>query len=118
LNDAASPKWMPLVERVKQQTGSEPDAFALAAYDAFWVSALLHALKDETNRDISLNQVLPRIAEFYFGATGWTALNEAGDRRYGDFDFWAIREVNGVLAWKKVVKYQSTPGQRGTIIEL
>ncbi len=118
LNDAASPKWKPLVERVKQQTGSEPDAFALAAYDAFWVSALLHVLKDESNRDITLSQVLPRIAEFYFGATGWTALNEAGDRRYGDFDFWAIREVNGVLAWKKVVKYQSNPGQRGTIIEL
>jgi branched-chain amino acid transport system substrate-binding protein len=118
LNDAARPKWQPLAERVKQQTGSEPDAFALAAYDAFWVSVLLHALKDESNRAIPLNQVLPRIAELYFGATGWTALNAAGDRRYGDFDFWAIREVNGALAWKKVVKYQSNPGQVGTVIEL
>jgi branched-chain amino acid transport system substrate-binding protein len=118
LSDAASPKWMPLSARVKQQIGSEPDAFALAAYDAFWVSALLHALKDETNRAISLNQVLPRIAELYFGASGWTALNEAGDRRYGDFDFWAIREVNGTFAWKKVVKYQSNPGQPGSVIEL
>jgi branched-chain amino acid transport system substrate-binding protein len=118
LNDAARPKWLPLAKRVKQQPGSEPDAFALAAYDACWVSALLHALKDERNQAIPLHQVLPRIAELYFGATGWTALNAAGDRRYGDFDFWAIREVNGVLAWKKVVKYQSNPGQAGTVIEL
>jgi branched-chain amino acid transport system substrate-binding protein len=118
LSAAAGPKWMALTERVKQQLGSEPDAFALAAYDACWVSALLHTMKDESSRAIFLNQVLPRVAELYCGATGWTALNEAGDRRYGDFDFWAIREVNGVLAWKKVVKYQSNPGQPGSVIEL
>jgi branched-chain amino acid transport system substrate-binding protein len=118
LSAAAGPKWMALTEKVKQQLGSEPDAFALAAYDACWVSALLHTLKDESNRAIFLNQVLPRVAEFYCGATGWTALNEAGDRRYGDYDFWAIREVNGVYAWKKVVKYQSNPGQPGSVIEL
>jgi len=118
LNPAAQPRWMPLSQRVKQQTGSEPDAFALAAYDAFWVIALLHVLKDETRRAIYSNQVLPRVADLYFGATGWTRLNEAGDRRYGDYDFWAIREVNGALAWKKVVTFQSNPDQPGTIREL
>jgi len=54
----------------------------------------------------------------YSRATGWTHLNEAGDRQYGDYDFWAIREVNGALAWKKVVTFQSNPGQPGTIKDL
>jgi len=118
LNLAAQPKWLPLSQRVKQQIGNEPDAFALAAYDAFWVIALLHALKDETQRAVYSNQVLARVADLYFGATGWTSLNEAGDRRSGDYDFWAIREVNGALAWKKVLTFQSNPDQPGTIIEL
>jgi branched-chain amino acid transport system substrate-binding protein len=118
LNPAAEPKWRPLSQRVKQQIGSEPDAFAFAAYDAFWVIALLHVLKDETRRSIYSSQVLGRVADLYFGATGWTHLNEAGDRRYGDYDFWAIREVNGALAWKKVVTFQSNPGQPGTIRDL
>jgi branched-chain amino acid transport system substrate-binding protein len=115
---AASPKWTPLSERVQQLTGREPDAFAFAAYDAFWVIALLHALKDETTQKIRVDQALPRIAELYFGATGWTALNAAGDRRYGDYDFWAIREVAGSFSWVKVLRYQSNPGQPGTVIDL
>ena len=118
LNLAAQPKWLPLSQRVKQQIGNEPDAFALAAYDAFWVIALLQALKDETRTAVYSNQVLARVADLYFGATGWTRLNEAGDRQYGDYDFWAIREVNGALAWKKVLTFQSNPDQPGTIIEL
>ena len=118
LNPAAQPKWLPLSQRVKQQIGNEPDAFALAAYDAFWVIALFHVLKDETRRAVYSNEVLPRVADLYFGATGWTRLNEAGDRKYGDYDFWAIREVNGALAWKKVLTFQSNPDQPGTIIEL
>jgi hypothetical protein len=47
---------------------------------------------------------------------GNTSLNEAGDRKHGDYDFWAIRANNGnssnsndesVFAWGQVGRFQS-----------
>lgn len=46
-----------------------------------------------------------------YGATGWTVLNEAGDRRYGDFDFWAVRMENGVPRWVRVAQYATRTGR-------
>jgi hypothetical protein len=46
-------------------------------------------------------------AATHYGATGWTVLDKAGDRRYGDFDFWAVRVVNGQPAWTRVGRYES-----------
>jgi hypothetical protein len=38
-------------------------------------------------------------------------LNEAGDRRYGDFDFWAIRMQDGMPRWTRVALYEGRTGR-------
>jgi hypothetical protein len=48
-----------------------------------------------------------------FGTTGWTVLNEAGDRQFGNFDFWALREVDGVRQWQRVGHYNTASGELG-----
>jgi hypothetical protein len=44
-------------------------------------------------------------ANKYQGITGSLALNLAGDRVNGDFDFWAVRLENGSYAWVRIGTY-------------
>ena len=103
----AALKWAPIAERIKEMVGFNPDAFALGVYDAAWVAAQTLALdKNRTDFDF-FKQEFPVVAGSFFGATGWTVLNDAGDRRFGNFDFWAIRDVNGTKQWQLVAFYDS-----------
>jgi branched-chain amino acid transport system substrate-binding protein len=59
-------------------------------------------------RDIErLKRAFTTASSTHYGATGWSVLNEGGDRRYGDFDFWAIRLEDGAPRWTRVAVYQS-----------
>jgi branched-chain amino acid transport system substrate-binding protein len=99
--------WEPLVARIRDLTDQEADARALAVYDAVWVVARGYIASGATQDVETLKRAVTTAADRHFGATGWTALNEAGDRRHGDFDFWAIRRLNGVLRWTRVAVYES-----------
>lgn len=41
-------------------------------------------------------------ADSYTGVTGSTTLNQAGDRVFADFDFWAIRPDNHAVRSREV----------------
>jgi branched-chain amino acid transport system substrate-binding protein len=110
-DDGAADQWTPIAERIMDRVGYAPDPFALAVYDAVWLAAKTLGCRQSIFQVADFVQnALPDVAGHFFGATGWTALNEAGDRRYGDFDFWAILEVNGTLQWKLVARYKSIYG--------
>ena len=54
----------------------------------------------------SFKQKFREISSKYKGITGNTTLNNVGDRRFGDYDLWAIRTMNkGNFAWGRVGKY-------------
>ena len=103
--------WEPLAERIRQRTNVEPDAFALAVYDAVWVVARGYVASGATRDLVRLKQAFTTAARSGYGATGWTVLNEAGDRRYGDFAFWAIRRVGGVPRWTRVAYFETRTGR-------
>ena len=44
-------------------------------------------------------------ADHYRAITGSTALDAAGDRLNGDFDFWAVRLRDGNYTWVRVGTY-------------
>jgi branched-chain amino acid transport system substrate-binding protein len=103
----ARDKWQPLVDLCFAKTGISPDAYALAAYDATMVAGLNASYKKSAPR-LSRHEILPETANHYFGATGWTRLDDVGDRADGDFDFWALRPgSNGQPEWKVVCHYNS-----------
>ena len=65
-----------------------------------------------TNNINYLKNTLVRIADSYNGVTGNTELNQNGDRKYGDYDFWAVARNNNTnndthdaFTWKRVSKY-------------
>ena len=105
-SDTARAKWEPLVKTVTAGTGIEPDAFALAAYDAAWC-ALLARLLAGSGDVPTWKAYLSLAAETFFGATAWGRLNANGDRAFGDFEFWALAKPNGTPQWVSVAQYEN-----------
>lgn len=107
LEEGAKEIWEPLAGRIRARTNLEPDAFALAVYDAVWVVARGYIASGATRDIEKLKHAFTTAAATGYGATGWMVLNEAGDRKHGDYDFWAIRAVDGKPAWIRIARYES-----------
>jgi hypothetical protein len=107
VDEGARDIWEPLAARIRARTNVEPDAFALTIYDAVWVVARGYIASGATLNIEQLKHAFTTAASTQFGATGWTVLNAAGDRKYGDFDFWAVREVAGAPAWVRVAQFET-----------
>ncbi len=110
-DEGAREIWGPLVEQIRARTGNEPDGFALAVYDAVWVAARGYTASGATQDIERLKNAFTTAAATHYGATGWAVLDEAGDRRYGDFDFWAIRMRDGAPRWIRVAVYEGRTGR-------
>jgi len=90
---------------IKSETGIEPDAYALAAYDAVWVIAKMVTALPVSNTSYDLTKKVFNIeSSKYFGITGPLMLNVAGDRSTGSFDYWGIVLESGSYKWKLVGK--------------
>jgi branched-chain amino acid transport system substrate-binding protein len=106
LPDSLQSKWQPISDEIEARTGIKPDAFALSTYDVLFV--LERALQDVGNLKHfeAFKEAFVSEADAYSGITGSSALNSAGDRANGDFDFWAVRSD----AWVRIGTYNSTTG--------
>jgi branched-chain amino acid transport system substrate-binding protein len=105
LKDSLAPKWRPVSNAIRKRTGIAPDAFAVSVYDALFVVS--DALR-KTNgvRNFSrFKAAFLRQSRHFSGVTGSTALDAGGDRRSSDFDFWAVRSVNGSTVWVRTGTY-------------
>jgi branched-chain amino acid transport system substrate-binding protein len=108
-------KFKLIDNQIQKIIGRVPRSYAEVAYDAFWVAALTENSTGGTKDIKPLKKTFLQIANSYTGITGDTSLNEAGDRKHADYDFWAIRANNGninsndqsVFAWEKVGIFQS-----------
>jgi len=99
------PDLASIIATIKSKTGIEPDAYALAAYDAMWVIArTVIALPHGANTFTKVKTVFRSEANRYFGITGPVLLNADGDRSTGSFDYWGIEEAGGTYKWKLVGK--------------
>ena len=103
-----------------------PRSYASVAYDIFWIASLTEndIKTNATHSDVNLlKNTFERIARSYKGITGNTTLSSVGDRKYGGYDFWAIRDSNNdagdnheTLTWKRVSKYiYNTTAREGVI---
>lgn len=99
------PKLTALSAAIKARTGIDPDAFALASYDAMWVLANTVVASSNVSSDFNkLKSIFSVQANSFYGVTGATLLNEFGDRSIGTFDYWGIALEGGVYKWKYVGK--------------
>ena len=107
LPDALRNRWQPIADAIEARTGIQADAFALSAYDALFVVqlALVHA--DPQRNFDNFKAAFVNEADHYNGVTGSTALDAAGDRENGDFDFWAVRLSGATPTWVRIGGYNN-----------
>ena len=108
----ASDRWKPVATRIAARAGAQPDAFGLAVYDAVWVTAQAYLAAGGKGHFPALKAAFVTAANNFYGASGWTALNAAGDRRFGDFDFFALTQSGATSNWSLRAQYDT---QRGVL---
>jgi branched-chain amino acid transport system substrate-binding protein len=109
----ASDSFKKLEARIVEEIGRVPRSYAEVTYDEFWIAA--HTLNNYTGTEqddiTSLREAFISTANHYVGVTGSTELNDAGDRKYGSYDFWAVRPLSkdvkdkDSLEWTNVAAY-------------
>ena len=104
LNDDMMDIWGPIADEITKRTDIIPDAFALSVYDIAWTLAEAYLNTEDPKDPDSFEafKVAFVSAAELEGITGSTELNEKGDRKSANFDFWGVREVNEIFIWKKV----------------
>ncbi len=101
-----SAKYENVKERVVAKLGREPEPYAYNSYDAAWILTLSIIVAGDYNPE-KVKSVLPEIANSYFGASGWTKLNEAGDRASATYEIFGVEKVGGEYKWVEIGYYDA-----------
>jgi branched-chain amino acid transport system substrate-binding protein len=112
LDPALQAAWQAVFAAVQTQVGFDPDAFALSTYDA--LNIVVDAFLDAGGVDDTdaFKEAFISHAASNESITGSTEFNDAGDRAFAFFDFWAVRpQSGGSYGWQKVATYR--PGADG-----
>lgn len=105
LPDTLQNLWQPIANAIQARTFIAADAFALSAYDALFVVERALRVVGDLKDFAAFKTAFVNSANSYSGVTGSTALDMAGDRLSADFDFWAVRLVNGSYTWVRIGTY-------------
>ncbi len=103
----ARSKWEPLLTELQNELGRKPEIYAFTTYDALWLMTLTWQSAGGNADIASLKKAFKAQSDHYFGATGWTSLNEAGDRAVSIYDFWGIRWIMNDFVWTVVARYNN-----------
>jgi len=85
--------------------------YRVHAYDIMWI--LCKAVLEAGVYDGAVvKEVLPTVAEQYFGACGWTKLNDYGDRAESSFELWTMElNATGYPEWVVAATFDSATGK-------
>jgi branched-chain amino acid transport system substrate-binding protein len=95
----ANDKYQEIAPRIEEELGRIPESYALTTYDACWIATFVD-LDAISNDDESLKLAMNTLTDTYFGISGWTLLNENGDRKYWNYDIWTVTEEDGSYQWE------------------
>lgn len=103
---------------LEQSGGRLPGTYTTHMYDIIWLLCK-SVLEAGVYDGAIIKEVLPTVAEQYWGACGWTKLNEAGDRAESNYELWTVRlnETSGLPAWYVAASYSSASGALTWLIE-
>lgn len=106
----------PVMKEIKEKLGRTPETYALVAYSALWVITYAYQTTGETDDLEVLKEAVVNATGVYYGSEDWSALNKAGDMKYGNYDFWIVVEAEDAFMWKRVAKCRVS--SRGTVMFL
>lgn len=96
-----------LETEILAMSGTKPDAFALAVYDAVWAAGLAVTNTSATTDAATLRTSISTYAQANTGATGHIELDAAGDRSNASYDFLFVKTIGGVAQWVKGGQYRN-----------
>lgn len=99
LNQSNKFKWEPVVNQIESELGYQPDAFSISTYDALWIIAITYLSVDGADDFQTLKKVFQQTANSYYGLTGATVLNDAGDRKFGYYAYWGVQKSGVAYKW-------------------
>lgn len=100
-----SAKWEKVRDHGSAELGREPESYSYAIYDIVWVYTLCLLAADDYDA-MAIKEILPTIAEAFFGASGWVQLDKYGDRGPTNYDIWQITEIaTDTYDWTTVGMY-------------
>jgi branched-chain amino acid transport system substrate-binding protein len=104
------------IEAIEESSGEEPDAFALAAYDALQIAVEALSIVPDA-QGAELRTAFAEAASGYPGVTGKIELNAAGDRSTGSYAFYAVCDSDDEFEWQSVGSWAppKTEGEPGTV---
>ncbi|MDW7731757.1 MAG: ABC transporter substrate-binding protein [Methanolobus sp.] len=99
----ANDRYQEVGPRIEEKLGRTPESYALTSYDALWIATFadLDAIPDD---DQSVKMAVNALSETYWGISGWTILNENGDRKYWNYDIWTVTGEDRSLQWELYAK--------------
>lgn len=104
-----------LQSKLENHTGDALLPDAMFAYDIpGMLASIIEQLEQPLNGE-ELQQQMIEGSGSYAGITGWTQLNEYGDRKYYHYDIWAVQKTGEDYNWGKTAKYVRNPGTSGYI---
>ena len=119
MGTAKSSRFEAFEAKYKQRSGTrQAGTYTTHMYDIVWIlcKATLEAGKYD---GATIKEVLPTVAEQYWGACGWTQLNEYGDRGIASYELWtvALNQTSGVAGWYVTASYDAASGSLNWILE-
>jgi branched-chain amino acid transport system substrate-binding protein len=99
----------PLIQQIGQRAHSTPDAFALAAYDAFNVGVRTLTTTSPTADGPTLRAAFASTADGYSGVTGTIQLDTAGDRASAPYAYWSVCTKTGRARWTRTGTWTPNP---------
>jgi len=102
---------------LKLSGGRLPSTYNTHVYDIVWL-VCKSILESGTYDGAIVKEVLPTVAEQYWGACGWTKLNENGDRAESSYELWTVNlnATSGLPAWYREAVYDSGSGSLSWIL--
>ena len=86
-------------------------AFTAALYDGVWLAAL-SVLAAGKYSGASVSAALPKVANNYFGVTGWMQLDGNGNRATSNYNIYEVNPTNSSsFAWQLVGLWNAGSGQ-------
>ncbi len=93
-------------ERFKEATGQDPPVFSETLYDAIQIAGMAVLYAGSYDGE-SIKNALPTVAKNYYGPSGWTLLDENGDKAVQSYAIWAIVETSpGTYEFEDIGTYE------------
>jgi branched-chain amino acid transport system substrate-binding protein len=98
-----SVKYEAYVNKFKAITGQDPIGYVINTYDTAWIVVYCMLMAGKYDADVIV-KMIPQVADSYFGASGWTLLNDVGDGAGTNYDIFGVVDSSNPH-WEVVGSY-------------